>query len=86
MKWAPDPATFKAPGLLAFARLTGSALARAHARAGDPVPIAAYLGQSDRADRAFADFAVSYADQAELDYAEFADAIREGRLEVSDTF
>ena len=80
MKWSPDPATFTAAGLLAYARLTGTTLARAHARSGDPVPIATYLGLSGKADRAFADFAVAYAEQATADYAGFVDAIRSGRL------
>jgi uncharacterized protein (DUF2252 family) len=80
MKWSPDPATFTASGLLAYARLTGTTLARAHARSGDPVPIAAYLGLSGKADRAFADFAVAYAEQATADYAGFVAAIRSGRL------
>jgi len=80
MKWSPDPATFTAAGLLAYARLTGTTLARAHARSGDPVPIAAYLGLSGKADRAFADFAVAYAEQATRDYAGFVAAIRSGRL------
>jgi len=55
-------------------------LARAHARSGDPVPIATYLGLSGKADRAFADFAVAYAQQATNDYAGFVGAIKSGRL------
>lgn len=80
---SPDPATFTAAGLLAYARLTGTTLARAHARSGDPVPIAAYLGlggKADRADGAFADFAGAYAEQATADSAGFVSAIRSGRL------
>ena len=54
--------------------------ARAHARSGDPVAIAAYLGLSDRFDRAIARFSERYADQNERDYDAFTGAIRSGRL------
>ena len=58
------------PTALAFyAGVCGRTLARAHARAGDSVAIAAYLGGGDRFDRALAQFAEAYADQNELDYA-----------------
>ena len=71
------------PGALAlYARACGWTLARAHARSGDPIAIAEYLGQSDEFDRSIADFATRYADQNELDYKAFADAIRSGRLEA----
>ena len=72
-----------APVALAFyARACGWTLARAHARSGDPIAIAAYLGEGDQFDRSIADFAQRYADQNELDYQAFADAIRSGRLEA----
>jgi len=48
-----------------YARLCGQTLARAHARSGDRIAIAAYLGKSDVFDRAVADFAAAYADQNE---------------------
>jgi uncharacterized protein (DUF2252 family) len=67
-------------GLIAYARACGWTLARAHARSGDPVAIAAYLGESDEFDRSVTDFAVRYADQNERDYAEFVAAIRSGEL------
>ena len=71
------------PGALAFyARTCGWTLARAHARSGDPIAIAAYLGEDDQFDRSMVDFAKRYADQNELDYQAFADAIRSGRLEA----
>ena len=71
------------PGALAFyARACGWTLARAHARSGDPIAIAAYLGADDQFDRSISDFAKRYADQNELDYQAFADAIRSGRLEA----
>ena len=65
-----------------YAGVCGWTLARAHARSGDPVALAAYLGTGDRFDRAMATFAERYADQNERDYEAFIDAIREGRLEA----
>jgi uncharacterized protein (DUF2252 family) len=66
--------------LVLYAGLCGWALARAHARSGDRVQIAAYLGKSDRFDRAVADFAVAYADQNERDHAALCAAVASGRL------
>ncbi|WP_371582376.1 DUF2252 domain-containing protein [Streptomyces sp. NBC_01314] len=69
------------PGLLRlFARLCGASLARAHARSGDPVAIAAYLGGSDRFDRALAEFAQAYADRNERDFDALGVAARTGRI------
>ena len=65
-----------------YARLCGHALAAAHARSGDAVAIAAYLGAGDRFDRALAAFAESYADQNESDYDALAQAVASGRLEA----
>lgn len=65
-----------------FARLCGACLARAHARSGDPIAIAAYLGGSDRFDRALTEFAQSYADQNERDFEALAAASRSGRVDV----
>ena len=65
-----------------YARMCGWTLARAHARAGDPVAIAEYLGDSDAFDRAITDFSRRYADQNERDYAEFAQAVQSGRLDA----
>jgi uncharacterized protein (DUF2252 family) len=71
------------PGALAlYARICGWTLARAHARSGDPIAIAAYLGADDQFDRSIGDFARRYADQNELDYQAFADAIQSGRLQA----
>ena len=55
-------------------------LARAHARSGDRLAIASYLGQSDVFDRAIADFAEAYADQSERDYESLSGAIKSGRV------
>jgi uncharacterized protein (DUF2252 family) len=67
-------------GLALYARVCGWTLARAHARSGDAIAIAAYLGETDEFDRACASFARAYADQNERDYAEFAAAVRSGAL------
>ena len=63
-----------------YARLCGWTLARAHARSGDRVAIAAYLGKGDSFDRAMGDFAEAYADQNERDYKEFEAAVKKGTL------
>ena len=63
-----------------YGRICGTTLARAHARAGDRVAIAAYLGSSDRFDNAIADFAESYADQNARDHSALVDAVQTGRL------
>ncbi len=63
-----------------YGHLCGWTLARAHARSGDPVAIAAYLGESDTFDKAMVNFARRYADQNERDHQEFVGAIRSGRL------
>ncbi|WP_022892568.1 DUF2252 domain-containing protein [Agromyces subbeticus] len=66
-----------------YARACGETLARAHARSGDRVAIAAYLGSSDRFDRALVEFAVAYADQNERDFDAFTTAVASGRLSAS---
>jgi len=71
-------------GLRIYAAMCGWTLARAHARSGDPVAIAAYLGEDDQFDRSISDFSQRYADQNEQDYQAFAKAIRSGRLEALD--
>jgi uncharacterized protein (DUF2252 family) len=63
-----------------YAGICGWTLARAHARSGDPIAIAAYLGEADQFDRSITDFARRYADQNERDHQAFAEAIRSGRL------
>ncbi len=67
-------------GLTVYAELCGWTLARGHARSGDRVGIAAYLGRSDKFDQAVADFAEAYADQNDRDYAAFQVAHRAGRV------
>ena len=69
-------------GLTFYARTCGWTLARAHARSGDPVAIAAYLGASDAFDKSITDFSQRYADQNEQDYEDFVKAIKSGRLQA----
>ena len=69
-------------GMAVYAELCGWTLARAHARSGDRIAIAAYLGKSDTFDHAVADFAESYADQNEKDHAALAAAVADGRAEA----
>ncbi len=71
------------PGMTVYARLCGWTLARAHARSGDRVALAAYLGGSVRFDQAIADFAETYADQNELDYAALQAAVKDGKAEAT---
>ena len=63
-----------------YGELCGWALARAHARSGDRIAIAAYLGGSDVFDKAITQFAAAYAEQNELDYNDLVDAVKSGRL------
>jgi uncharacterized protein (DUF2252 family) len=82
MKISATIETMAPETLTAYARFCAQALARAHARSGDPVSIAAYLGKKDSFDRSIADFSTRYADQNEKDYKAFCDAIRSGRLQA----
>ena len=65
-----------------YAGICGWTLARAHARSGDPIAIATYLGKRDQFDRSVTDFSERYADQNEQDYQAFANAIRSGRRQA----
>ena len=69
-------------GMQIYARWCGWTLARAHARSGDRIAIAAYLGNSTKFDNAIADFAEAYADQNERDHAAMAAAVADGRVEA----
>jgi uncharacterized protein (DUF2252 family) len=82
MKSAIAVEAMTAAGLATFAHACGWTLARAHARSGDPVAIAAYLGKSDRFDRAVTEFSRAYADQNDADFKEFTEAIQSGRLQA----
>ncbi|MFI9121147.1 DUF2252 domain-containing protein [Streptomyces bikiniensis] len=80
MKGSAEVETMSPAMLRDYARLCGRALARAHARSGDRVAIAAYLGGSDVFDRAIADFALAYAHQNADDYAALGAAIAAGMI------
>jgi sugar/nucleoside kinase (ribokinase family) len=67
-------------GMNYYAGICGWTLARAHARSGDPVAIAAYLGEDDEFDRSITDFCERYADQNEEDYQHFVKAVKSGHL------
>ena len=68
--------------LTTYGRMCGWTLARAHARIGDRIAIAACLGRSDTFDQAVADFAETYADQTERDHSALADAVASGRVQA----
>ena len=70
-------------GMAVYAGLCGWTLARAHARSGDRIALAAYLGGSGAFDQAIADFAETYADQNERDYAALQAAVKDGRAEAA---
>ena len=80
MKGSIEVELLKAPGLEILATLCGWTLARGHARSGQRLAIASYLGVSDRFEQAVADFAVSYADQAEKDHATLLKLIKQGKI------
>jgi len=65
-----------------YAGLCAWALARAHARSGDPAMIAGYMGAGGAFDDAIGEFAIEYADQNERDYRRFVTAVKEGRIEA----
>jgi uncharacterized protein (DUF2252 family) len=67
-------------GMTIYGQTCGWTLARAHARSGDRIAVAAYLGQSDTFDRAIADFSEAYADQNEHDYDALTQAVKSGRI------
>ncbi|MFC1432455.1 DUF2252 domain-containing protein [Streptacidiphilus sp. N1-3] len=74
------PALMVPQGMALFGEVCGATLARAHARSGDRIAIAAYLGSGDVFDRAVAEFAESYADQNERDHRALVDAVGSGRV------
>lgn len=82
VKVKPLVELFSPRNMLGFARNTGWALARAHARSADPARIAGYIGRGDALPEAIAEFAVGYADRNERDYAALAEAARTGRIEA----
>ncbi|WP_330304039.1 MULTISPECIES: DUF2252 domain-containing protein [unclassified Streptomyces] len=83
MKGSADVAGMNPRDLRTYARLCGNALARAHARSGDRVAIAGYLGGADTFERAVADFALRYADQNAADHAALGAAVAAGVISAA---
>jgi uncharacterized protein (DUF2252 family) len=81
-KGSAEVDTMDPQSLSVYARLCGWTLARAHARSGDRIAIASYLGKGEAIDRAMGDFAEAYADQNEADFKEFKTAIDGGKLKA----
>lgn len=79
-KGIAEPEQMVPRGMAAFGELCGMTLARAHARSGDRIAIAAYLGHGEGFDRALQTFAERYADQNERDHRALVDAVTTGRL------
>jgi uncharacterized protein (DUF2252 family) len=79
-KGSADVDTMGASVMTIYARICAATLARAHARSGDRIAIASYLGNSDVFDRAIADFSSAYADQNERDYQALLQAVDSGRV------
>ena len=75
-----DIESMRPTGAAMYSRICAATLARAHARWGDRIAIASYLGKGDAFDQAIANFAVAYGDQNERDYAAFSAAVDSGRL------
>jgi thiamine monophosphate kinase len=67
-------------GLATYGELCGWTLARAHARSGDRIAIASYLGAGHAFDRALLEFSRAYAEQNQRDYNKLADAVKSGRI------
>jgi uncharacterized protein (DUF2252 family) len=79
-KSSADVGVMAPPGMAIYGRMCGATLARGHARSGDSIAIASYLGRGDSFDRALADFAETYADQNERDHRALVDAVASGRV------
>jgi uncharacterized protein (DUF2252 family) len=79
-KFSLDTEAMIPKGMADYGEVCGWTLARAHARSGDRIAIAAYLGNSAAFDQAIGEFAVSYADQNERDYAALDEAAKSGRI------
>jgi uncharacterized protein (DUF2252 family) len=82
MKGSAEVETMVPAGMAIYAQICASTLARAHARSGDRVAMAAYMGKSDAFDVAIADFSAAYADQNERDYARLQAAVKKGTIKA----
>lgn len=81
-KASADVDTFDPRRMMLYAQVCGWTLAKAHARSGDRIALASYMGNSDVLDHAIADFADAYADQNEKDYEKLKAAVDSGQLEA----
>jgi uncharacterized protein (DUF2252 family) len=81
-KGSAEIETMRPSGMVVYGQLCAWTLARAHARSGDRVAIAAYLGGGDSFDRAIAEFAEAYADQNQRDHQALVDAVKDGRIKA----
>jgi uncharacterized protein (DUF2252 family) len=79
--WALE--TMQVEAMSLYGQMCGWTLARAHARSGDRIAIAAYLGGGVAFDRAIGEFAEAYADQNEADHAALAKAVKDGKVEAT---
>ena len=79
-KGSADVERMRPKGMAAYGRMCGWTLARAHARSGDRIAIASYLGRSDTFDQAIVAFSEAYADQNERDYDALVEAVQAGRI------
>jgi uncharacterized protein (DUF2252 family) len=82
-KESADISVMDADAMTVYAQMCGWTLARAHARSGDRVALAGYLGTDDKFDKAMVAFAEAYADQNAKDYKALQDAASAGRIEVA---
>ena len=80
MKWSPEIATLTTDAMRGYAQICGKTLARGHARSGDSIAIAAYLGTSDTFDQSLLSFALRYSAQVNEDFETFTQAIADGTL------
>ena len=83
MKWSARIPTLSPKALAAYGEVCGRTLARAHARSGDPVAIAAYVGDSTKFEQAMVDFSTNYSKQVAKDYAAYQAAIAAGTVKVT---
>ena len=81
-KGSADIETMNPKAMRTYAKVCGAALARSHARSGDAIAIASYLGASDALDRALSTFGEAYADQNDLDYEALKAAVTSGRVKA----
>jgi hypothetical protein len=82
MKGSAEVETMVPEGMAIYAQICASTLARAHARSGDRIAIAAYIGKGNVFDTAIADFSAAYADQNERDYERLQAAVKKGTIKA----